>query len=103
MLLERYLVVGRRRRSGSYTHALNARLTKTRPRLESHELAIKLRVEIPDALFEKPTLTASFTVPKEAAVGPVIDTVVTDNVQEAIEQATGLKFEVSVVEPESTS
>lgn len=75
------------------------RLTKAKPGLDSNEVAILLEVDLPDALFRKPRLEAKITVPDEAAVGGVIKSVVAEDVQEAIEQATGLTFSVAVVQP----
>ncbi|MBV2138546.1 MAG: hypothetical protein KUF79_17200 [Candidatus Thiodiazotropha sp. (ex Ctena orbiculata)] len=77
------------------------RLTKGKPSLDWNEVAIFLEIELPDALFDKPRLEAKITIPDEAAVSGVIDSAVAENVQEAIEQATGLTFSVAVVDPES--
>ena len=74
------------------------RLTKAKPKLDQNEVAIFLEIELPDALFNKPRLEAKITVPDEAAVSGVIESVVAENVQEAIEQATGLTFSVAVVQ-----
>jgi hypothetical protein len=74
------------------------RVTKAKPGLDWNEVAIFLEIELPDALFNKPRLEAKITVPDEAAVSDVIESVVAENVQEAIEQATGLTFSVAVVQ-----
>lgn len=74
------------------------RLTKAKPRLACNEVAILLYIELPDALFDKPRLEAKITVPDEAAVSGVVNSAVAENVQEAIEQATGLTFSVAVVQ-----
>ena len=78
----------------------SARITKGKPSLDWDEVAIQLDIELPDALFNKPRLEAKLTVPDEAAVAGTIKSVVADNVQEAIEQATGLTFSVAVVQSE---
>ena len=73
------------------------RVTKGKPGLDWNEVAILLDIELPDALFSKPRLEAKITVPDAAAVSGVINSVVAEDVQEAIEQATGLTFSVAVV------
>ena len=85
------------RRNGS------ARLTKRKPEIDADEVSIQLALSLPDELFTKPQLQAEITVPTEVVRKEVIDASITDNVQEAIHQATGLSFAVSVVpdgEPE---
>ena len=74
------------------------RLTATKPKLYWNEVSIFLEVELPDALFDKPRLEAKITVPDEAAVSGVIDSVVSEDVKEAIEQATGLTFSIGIAE-----
>ena len=81
----------------------SCRLTANKPSLGWDEIAIALEIDLPDALFKRPRLEAKITVPEEAAVTGTIESVVADNVQEAIEQATGLTFSVAVVQPESAS
>lgn len=90
MKVKKWLTIGR---NGS------ARITKGKPGLDWDEIAIQLDIELPDALFQRPRLAASITVPEEAAATDVIDTIVADNVQEAIEQATGLEFSISICHP----
>lgn len=73
------------------------RVTKRRPCVEADEVALKLELDLPKALFQRPHLEARISVPDAAAVGEVIDTVIKDNVKEAVERATGLKFSIGVV------
>lgn len=76
-----------------------SRLTAGKPGLDWDEVTIQLSIDLPDALFKRPRLEANITVPDEAAASETINAVVSDNVQEAIEQATGLTFSVAIVEP----
>lgn len=80
-------------------HKGGCRITKGQPGLDWDEVAIRLEIDLPDALFRKPRLEAKITVPDEAAVPGVINAVVADNVQEAIEQATGLTFSIAITKP----
>lgn len=75
----------------------SCRLTKSKPGVDCNEVSIQLEINLPDALFAKPRLEAKITVPDEAAATEIIESVVSDNVQDAIEQATGLTFSISVV------
>lgn len=79
----------------------SARLTAGKPSLDWDEVSIMLEVDIPDAMFKRPRLEAKITVPDEAAAAETINASVSDNVQEAIEQATGLTFSISVAKPDN--
>ncbi len=67
--------------------------------MSSDEVAIFLRIELPNALFEKPQLIADIKVPASAVPKNEITAEVIDNVEEAIKTATGLEMRVSIVEP----
>jgi hypothetical protein len=81
----------------------SARITKSKPGLNWDEVAIQLHINLPDALFNRPRLEAEITVPDEAAQSEVIQSAITDNVKDAIEQATGLNFSISIADPEQDS
>ncbi len=72
------------------------RVSKGRPRIDIDEVSVNLVVSLPDGLFTKPRLEATITVPDEAAVPDVVNAIVADNTALAIEQATGLKFAISI-------
>jgi hypothetical protein len=78
--------------------ALTARLTNKSPSLVSGEVAIKVTVNVPDALFERPQLQARIVVPDSAVSKPVIDATVLDNIQQVLNQQLGLDIRVSLVE-----
>ena len=77
----------------------SCRITTGKPKLDWNEVAIFLEIVLPDALFSKPRLEAKITVPDEAAASGVIQAIVTDDVKEAVEQATGLTFSIAIEEP----
>ena len=81
----------------------NCRLTKRQVSPRANEVAIHLVVELPDMLFKKPNLVASITVPNEGAAVETIGAVTTDNVRDAIEEATGLTFDIAVEGPKEES
>lgn len=70
--------------------------TKAKPDLIFDEVTIKMNLEIPDMLFQKPQLTASISIPDSAAVPKEIDVEMQDNIQDAIEAATGLNVRLSI-------
>jgi hypothetical protein len=71
--------------------------------LESGEVAIKVVVNVPDALFTSPILQASINVPEGAVSKPVIDAVVLDNIKESLNQQFGLYVRVALVENDRES
>jgi len=72
---------------------------KTRPSVRMDEVAIKIDLEIPNALFEKPLLSAKVKIPSDAVSQPEITAEIQDNVKNLIESATGLNIDLRVVEP----
>jgi hypothetical protein len=75
-------------------------LTTGLPSLWVDDVAIKLVLEVPNALFEKPRLEAKVTIPKEAVVTEIINAETVDNVEELVKSKIGLDLKVNVVKPE---
>lgn len=73
---------------------------KNKPSTKQDEIAVKVSLDIPDALFEKPTLQIAAAVPEDSGHGPVITTEVADNLAEVIRQQTGLQVHISAPELE---
>lgn len=91
-----YIVVKKKR-----WNVLAGRLTQGKPKkLQNGEVAIKLKVEVPETLFTVPQFQARVRIPYDAVTSPVVDTVVLDNIKEIIEQQTGMAISLSLVEPE---
>lgn len=74
---------------------------KNKPHLAFDEIAILQNLELPDALFKKPALEATVTIPNEAALPQQIEADVVANVKEAIQQSTGLEVRLSIVKDEN--
>lgn len=89
-----YLVV----KPGRFSYELKARLVNNLPSLDVGEVPIKINVDVPDALFKRPQLQASITIPDSAVTAPVVTAQVLDNVREILSQQTGLDVQVSLVE-----
>lgn len=77
----------------------SVRVTKNHPQLMSDEITIAVQLFVPRALFLKPHLSATLTIPEEAARPQEIAVDVIENVKEAIEQSTGLRVELAVQQP----
>lgn len=85
------------RKDSRYPYDLKARLANKLPALAVGEVPIKVDVSVPDALFKRPQLQASITVPESSVSSPVIDAVVLDNIQQVLQQQTGMDVKVSLV------
>lgn len=90
MIFRKWLIVNERG---------TARIVGQRPKMNADEVAIFLEIELPNALFSKPQLTATLKIPAAAVPSSTINADVIDNVEHAIKTATGLEMRVSVVDP----
>lgn len=61
---------------------------------------MRIQIEIPDEVFDKPQFQASIKVPKDAVSAPVISAEIVDNVEEIIKQQTGFEVKLNLIEPE---
>ena len=93
MQIKRYLIIGKKRNSKP-----SARLTVTPPALESHEVAVKLSLDVPEELFTKPQLEATIRVPADSVNSPVIEAEVIDNIQEIVSKQLGVDLSIGLVE-----
>lgn len=95
MQISQYIIV---KKTGAYRYS--SRMTKSSPALDFNEIAVKVSIEIPDAIFNKPSLEAKIVVPKEAVNRPIIDAEVVDNVEQIIKQNTGFEVKLQVISNE---
>jgi hypothetical protein len=94
MNVEAYLIIGAGKH-GLYYQATGLRVTRKRPDTKSNEIAIRLDLEIPDMLFQKPQLQAKFAIPEDSVSQPVISAAVMDNIAETLSQQLGIKVHVT--------
>ena len=96
LLLDFWLTVGRG--TGSSDRP-SVKVTAGYPALSRNERALNLKVELPIALFESPTLSASIKVdhPEHAI------SINATTIAEAVRQAIGMDVDISVVTPEISS
>lgn len=71
------------------------KVTKTKPALAWDEIAIQLRLNIPDELFRRPTIEATLTV-KDVPNNAYNPEIVV-NTADLIEQQTGAKISFTVI------
>ncbi|WP_439571209.1 hypothetical protein [Sphingomonas sp.] len=91
--LDFWLTVGR----GQGTDRPSVRVSAGYPKLARNERAINLKVELPIALFEAPSLSASITVehPDQAV------TIDTTALAEAVRGAIGMDIDITIQTPEA--
>ena len=94
MIVQKYLII---------TSRGNISIREREPRLGANEIALRVALEVPDAIFRRPILRADLKVPREAVPGVAITPEIATNVEQLIKQATGLEMVVSIVAPEDKS
>lgn len=98
MQISQYLIV---KKSGSkWSPRYSSRTTVNTPSLEANEVAIKINLTLPDAVFEKPAFEAEIVVPEDAVSKPVIEAETIDNVEKIIKQQTGFTVKLEAVTEE---
>ena len=88
--LLRYLVVSERG---------DTRLSVGKPALKASDIAIQIHLNVPLAVFRKPQLEATITIPEEAGAPDTLTAATTEAMSDAVKQATGLTLDIRVVNP----
>jgi len=91
MRTEFYLVVNE---SGSI------RTCKTQPNLKFNEVSVALTIDLPDNLFKKPMLSGVIEVPDSKVRPTVITPEITQDIQNAIKDHSGVEVRLEIQEPE---
>lgn len=74
------------------------RVTKKKPSVGNHEVAVEMNMDIPDALFEKPILTFHATLP-DISGSLQITAQIQQDIADIIQKQTGLTVEIKALEP----
>lgn len=74
----------------------SARISVNKPAVSSDEIAVKVEIELPATLFQRPNLEARIKVPERAVQPPHIALEVIDDIERMIHQNTG--FTVKLVQ-----
>lgn len=64
--------------------------------LASDEVAFQLKISLPYALFDKPRLTATVTVPEDSVKEEIISENIIDNIGESLKQTLDMDINISV-------
>lgn len=72
------------------------RLVSEPPRLGPSEIAIRIQLKLPRALFTRPLLNAEIEIPAAAVTPTKIETEVVNGIAKAIKDATGLAAHLTV-------
>lgn len=73
---------------------------KTKPPLKWDEISLKVNLDLPDILFQRPLIEAKITVDKEMVLPETINPEIVINTKELIEQSTGCKIDFKVIREE---
>lgn len=74
-----------------------ARITPKTPKLAAGEVVVELKLKVPRALFQRPTLRASVEIPA-GQVPTMITADVQDNIARALSEQLGMRVEITVPE-----
>ena len=80
----------------------SVRTTKKQPGLSWDEISVKLNLELPKELFERPMLSANIKVDSDQVSARDISPELSNNIQEAIKQHAGIDIKLQVVAPEKS-
>lgn len=98
MILTKYVVITKMGRDYSPTY--KAEMKERLPNLAGNQIAMKLSIEVPSGIFEKPLLEAVMKIPQEAVPKVTITADVTTNIERIIKDQLGLDMKVGIVEHE---
>lgn len=97
MILDKYLVI-KGKKQGFRGYSATVRIVERVPTLQGNEFSLRLRLDIPDAIFERPQLSAELAVPSTSVQEIKITPDVTKKIESIIKESTGLTMNVSVIE-----
>lgn len=80
---------------------LSARISNRRPALRAGEIAMELTVQVPKALFKRPTLRAEIEIPGDIPE-PVITAEVKDGIAATLSEQLGLPVRITVEGPHAS-
>lgn len=93
-----YLIVGQRfNERGNWEGRPSVRLTAKKPSVAPHEVAVKVEIDLPDHLFQRPALTARVTVP-EGTSAPEISVDMQQAITDLIRDNLGLQLTITAPE-----
>jgi len=88
MIEDAFLIIGRNGING---------VRKSKPKLRWDEIAMKIHLDVPDELFDRPQLEATISVDPEKITPNTINPDLILNTKDLIEQAAGVKIDFKVI------
>lgn len=88
MIVVKYLIIN---------HRGNVIVREREPKMAGNEIALRFELNVPDALFGRPTLKAVMKIPEDAVPKTSITPEITDNIGKIIKEVTGLEMHISVI------
>lgn len=86
-------------KKGARGYKIMTRVTERQPSLAAGEVAMRVTCDLPDALFQRPMLSAKITIPKDKVSPATIDASVADNIAEIIQQNLGIDLKILIDGP----
>jgi hypothetical protein len=97
MQINQYLIIS----PGKKRLNPNVKLVKSlKGQMPSNAVALKLNIQIPDSIFQRPQLEASIKINEEDVSKPMINAAVLDNIKEAFQQQLGVDVNIQHVQPD---
>lgn len=95
MIVNAYLVITANRSRYYNSRSASLRVTKGAPDLNSNEIAVKLQINVPDTVFDRPIPTLKLDMPQDLVMNPDAE-VVTQITAQTVAEA--LRLDVRTVE-----
>lgn len=95
MIVNAYLVITAKKARYYGGRSASLRVTKGAPDLNSNEIALKLRIDVPDTVFDRPIPLLKLDMPQDLVMNPDAE-VVTQITAQTVAEA--LKLDVETVE-----
>lgn len=89
-----YLIIGQSYdKLGRQLGRPSIRTSKGKPACKANEVAVEVRLQLPESLFKKPTLRATIAVPDSQAP-PEITPEIEQNIAQTVFDQTGIRLEI---------
>lgn len=84
---------------GKRRYSPNVKLVKSlKGNMPSSSVALKLNIEIPDSIFQKPQLQATIKINEADISKPIIDAKTIDNIKEVLSQHLAVDMSIKIIQ-----
>jgi|SRR5581483_3900329 len=103
MKIDKYIIVSASPSRFGQSFKPHLRMVERTPTLKGNEVGLRLLIELPDALFKRPTLEAKFSVDEKMVPKIEITPGVIKNMENLIKENIGMNVHIDLVpHPEET-